>query len=74
LSIKEYKEQFESKLPPESEVIDRNKKISSLYAQLYLDNPDVFKWAGMASFASNHIGIGLLPYRFSNFDLVVKKA
>jgi len=70
LSIKEYKEQFESKLPPESEVIDRNKKISSLYAQLYLDNPDVFKWAGMASFASNHIGIGLLPYRFSNFDLL----
>jgi len=70
LSIKEYKEQFESKLPPESEVIERNKKISSLYAQLYLDNPDVFKWAGMASFASNHIGIGLLPYRFSNFDLL----
>lgn len=69
-TIAAYKELFQSKLPDESDVIDRNKTISSIYADLYLRHPDIFKWAGMAAFASNHIGIGLLPYRIKGFELL----
>jgi len=68
--IQAYKESFESKLPKEEDVIARNKKISSMYAELYLEHPDIFKWAGMAAFASNHIGIGLIPYRFRQLELL----
>lgn len=69
-TIIDYKRSFEKKLPREGRVIDRNKAISSIYANLYLQNPDVFKWAGMAAFASNHIGIGLLPYHIKGFELL----
>lgn len=66
-TIKEYKEAFENKLPPIEDVVDRNKKISSIYAELYLQNKELFKWAGMAAFASNHVGIGLTPYHIKGF-------
>lgn len=69
LSISTYKQAFESKLPKEELVIERNKTISSIYAELYLNRPEVFKWAGMASFASNHVGIGLLPYHFKKIEI-----
>ena len=68
--IEEYKRKFEEKLPEEKDVIKRNKVISSIYAGFYLDSPDIFKWAGMAAFASNHVGIGLLPYHLKGFDLM----
>ena len=68
--ILEYKTKFESRLPNELNVIERNKAISSIYAQIYLDNPDLFKWAGMAAFASNHVGIGLIPYHLKKFELL----
>ena len=42
-------------------VFHRNLEISSLYAQLYLRFPDLFKWAGMAAFASHHARLALLP-------------
>ncbi len=68
--IQRLKSEYELLLPPEEEVISRNKRISSVYAKLYLDNKDIFKWAGMAAFASNHIGIGLLPYHLQGQELL----
>jgi hypothetical protein len=43
-------------LPPEEEVIKRNRTITTYYAQLYQNEPQLYKWAGMAAFASFHIG------------------
>lgn len=68
--IQDLKIEFEQKLPPEDDVINRNKRISSVYASLYLNNQEIFKWAGMAAFASNHIGIGLIPYHLKGYDLL----
>ena len=68
--IQDFKDEFEKQLPPEEDVINRNKHISSVYAQYYLENQDIFKWAGMAAFAYNHIGIGLLPYHIKGPDLL----
>lgn len=36
--IQDFKDEFEKKLPPEEDVINRNKRISSVYAQYYLEN------------------------------------
>lgn len=70
MRIDDYKRLFESNLPPETDVINRNKAISSIYADLYLKNTSIFKWAGMAAFASNHVGIGLIPYHMKGFELL----
>ena len=70
MTIADYKNLLEAKLPPESDVINRNKSISRIYAELYLQHPHIFKWAGMAAFASNHIGIGLIPYHLKGFELL----
>ncbi|MFT6971755.1 MAG: hypothetical protein ACJAXX_002329 [Roseivirga sp.] len=43
-------------LPPEEQVIKRNRTITTYYAQLYQNEPQLYKWAGMAAFASFHIG------------------
>lgn len=43
-------------LPPETNVIKRNRTITTYYAQLYKNEPQLYKWAGMAAFASFHIG------------------
>jgi hypothetical protein len=43
-------------LPPEEQVIKRNRTITTYYAQLYQNEPKLYKWAGMAVFASFHIG------------------
>ena len=43
-------------LPSEDEVIKRNRTITTYYAQLYQQKPQLYKWAGMAAFASFHIG------------------
>jgi len=43
-------------LPSEEQVIKRNRTITTYYAQLYENQPQLFKWAGMAAFASFHIG------------------
>ncbi len=43
-------------LPPEENVIKRNRTITTYYAQLYQKEPQLYKWAGMAAFASYHVG------------------
>lgn len=43
-------------LPAEEQVIKRNRTITTYYAQLYQNQPMLYKWAGMAAFASFHIG------------------
>lgn len=45
-----------SQLPLEEDVINRNRVITAHYANLYIQNPVLFKWCGMAAFASFHIG------------------
>ncbi len=36
--------------------LERNKLINKAYAEMYLSNPAIFKWAGMAAFASQSAG------------------
>ncbi|WP_294344620.1 hypothetical protein [Prosthecochloris sp.] len=55
----EWKAAAESRLPPPEEIVQRNRAITSHYARLYLDHHDIFKWAGMAAFASSQVGIAL---------------
>jgi hypothetical protein len=63
-TIASWKEFAESKLPPADFVNERNKKITALYAVLYNEYPDLFKWAGMAAFASHKVGLALKPFEF----------
>jgi hypothetical protein len=53
--------QAEESLPPESQVCRRNRAITATYARLYLRQRDLFKWAGMAAFASFQVGLALEP-------------
>ncbi len=53
-------------LPPERNVIRRNRTITTYYAQLYKNDPILYKWAGMAAFASFHIGEKLKIWDWSN--------
>jgi len=61
-TIAEWKAYTEKMLPAESEVILRNHAITAIYAKLYSSDSALFKWAGMAAFASNHVSFGLLPF------------
>jgi hypothetical protein len=54
-----------AELPDESNVIARNAAITAHYTRWYLQYPSLFRWAGMAAFASHRVGIALLPYRFT---------
>jgi monoamine oxidase len=36
-----------------------NVQVTSSYAKMYLANPTLFKWAGMAAFASREVGTGM---------------
>ncbi|MDC7998662.1 DUF2515 family protein [Gilvibacter sediminis] len=47
---------YQFKLPPEEDVIRRNRTITAYYAKMYRSEPKLYKWAGMAAFASFHIG------------------
>ena len=49
-------------LPALDLVNDRNKAITTRYARLYLYSQPLFKWAGLAVFASHKVGEVLLPY------------
>lgn len=53
-------------LPPEEQVIKRNRTITTYYAQLYKKEPLLYKWAGMAAFASFHIGEKLQFWNWEN--------
>jgi hypothetical protein len=39
--------------------VEMNRRITSAYARMYLSNPRLFKWAGMAAFASKAVGDGI---------------
>jgi len=51
-----YTSLYKFNLPPEENVIRRNRTITTYYAKLYRSDPKLYKWAGMAAFASFHIG------------------
>lgn len=57
---------YNFKLPPEEQVIKRNRTITTYYAQLYQHNPQLYKWAGMAAFASFHIGEKLTLWNWAH--------
>lgn len=48
-------------LPGEGQVLARNRAITAAYAALYLRQRELFKWAGMAAFASFQVGLALEP-------------
>jgi hypothetical protein len=50
---------LEQELPSKESIVDRNRTITARYARWYLDNPEMFKWAGMAAFASRQVGVAL---------------
>jgi hypothetical protein len=54
----------ESKLPPDTWVLERNRAITAACSSLYKERPSAFKWWGMAAFASHRIGLALSPYYF----------
>jgi hypothetical protein len=56
-SKEQWRDLLELKLPPRGEYILRNRAITALYAHWYLHRPALFKWAGMAAFASEQVGI-----------------
>lgn len=56
----EWIDRLESGLPPKERIVDRNTAITAQYAAWYLQNPKLFKWAGMAAFASRQVGIALV--------------
>ncbi|ASQ91611.1 hypothetical protein CHL67_03980 [Prosthecochloris sp. GSB1] len=58
-SREKWKNDTESVLPPCDRVVERNRAITSRYASFYLRNQRLFKWAGMAAFASNQVGVAL---------------
>jgi hypothetical protein len=55
----EWIEQLESGLPPKERIVERNAAITAQYAAWYLQKPELFKWAGMAAFASRQVGVAL---------------
>ena len=55
----EWIEQLEAGLPAKERIVDRNTAITAQYAAWYLQKPELFKWAGMAAFASRQVGIAL---------------
>jgi hypothetical protein len=59
-------------IPPESKALARNAGITARYARLYVENPHIFKWAGMAAFASHRVGLALLPYQFEEIEGVLR--
>lgn len=50
---------LEQQLPPISAFVARNRRVTSFYARWYLQEPWLFKWSGMAAFASDQVGLAL---------------
>lgn len=63
-SVEEWKAHAQSLLARQPCVFVRNAQISALYAALYLHQPQLFKWAGLAAIASRHIRVALWPLRW----------
>jgi hypothetical protein len=49
------REEFETMDP-----LERNTLITGAYARMYAEDPDAMKWAGMAAFASDTAGVGMM--------------
>ena len=47
----------EARLPRRADRVGRNAAITAEYARWYLRRQELFKWAGMAAFASHHVGM-----------------
>jgi hypothetical protein len=45
-----------SNMPPEENILARNQEITARYAGWYLSHPMLYKWSGMAVFASAQVG------------------
>lgn len=60
--LQHFQAQAEALLPAENMVMERNRAITATYASLYLGQRQLFKWAGMAAFASHRVGISLIPF------------
>ncbi|NHQ60913.1 hypothetical protein G9409_10040 [Chlorobium sp. BLA1] len=58
-SKEEWIELLEHRLPPLDKIADRNRAITAHYARWYLEKPELFKWSGMAAFASRQVGVAL---------------
>jgi hypothetical protein len=58
-SRQEWNDCMESRTPRKSRIVERNRAITAQYALWYLGNPELFKWAGMAAFASRQVGLAL---------------
>lgn len=56
----QWRELLESELPALQDFTARNRAITAHYAAWYLQKPDLFKWSGMAAFASRQVGIALV--------------
>ena len=57
-----WKEQAQQQIPPPGAVRERNAAITARYATFFLESQPLFKWAGLAVFASHQVGLALLPY------------
>lgn len=62
-SAAEWRDAAEFLLSDQPCVFHRNLEISAAYAWMYLDQPRLFKWAGMAAFASYHARLLLIPFK-----------
>ena len=61
-SLAEWRSSAEDLIQNKECVFLRNKEITANYARAYLRHPRLFKWAGMAAFASHHVRLALKPY------------
>jgi len=41
-----------------------------VYAKIYKEAPKIYKWAGMAAFASYHIGLSLMPFKWAKIETI----
>lgn len=56
------------------DLLKRNLRITEAYAEMYLRNPDVYKWAGMAALTSATVGRGMylmLAAKYSRMGFAV---
>jgi hypothetical protein len=59
LALAEWQDLARQGLPAESDFVARNAAITSRYAEWYRAEPQLFKWAGLAYFASHRIGFAM---------------
>jgi hypothetical protein len=58
----DWRARTEAMLLPREQVVDRNLAITAAYARYWQADPELFKWAGAAAFASGRIGLLLAPF------------